>query len=318
MYIDIASNISYFLTKKKVTIDNIILECKKRKILPIFVGTGKNNQKVFELARKYKTGCYLGVHPTESSEFIDDFKNDGKKYTNLYENFNYNNIIENENFENDIKDNKNIILEKNLENKIIDMNNYFENVFHLYDSQKNILGIGECGLDNCRLNFSSFEDQKKIFKMHISSKDLNRKYFFHCRESFKEFYKIIKKEKGIIHSFTGNNEDLNLILKNDQFISLNGLCLQNDFEILRRIPLNKLLIETDSPFCKPKRNFLDFEFSFFNKIYTSVDVPVIYRFLSDLFKVPEERFKEQIESNFLDFFGDRGREILNEWKKDCL
>ena len=127
-------------------------------------------------------------------------------------------------------------------------------------NNKKIIGIGETGLDFFYTH-SNKDRQIKSFKDHIkASIDLNKPIIIHSREAEKETYDILKSYEGsnlkiLMHCFTGSLEFANKLMKLGAFFSASGIItfknsisLQNTF---KTIPLEKLLIETDSPFLAP-------------------------------------------------------------------
>jgi hypothetical protein len=60
-----------------------------------------------------------------------------------------------------------------------------------------------------------------------------------------------KFENGLVHSFTGDEEELNQLLSLDLYIGVNGCSLKTpeNLEIVKKIPLDKIVLETDSPYC---------------------------------------------------------------------
>lgn len=86
--------------------------------------------------------------------------------------------------------------------------------------------------------------------------------YFHNRNTGDDFYEIVEKnrkkfKKGVVHSFTGTAEEIKRILDLDLHISINGLAFkkQRNLDLLKLIPLNKLMIETDAPYCQIKKWF---------------------------------------------------------------
>jgi len=126
-----------------------------------------------------------------------------------------------------------------------------------------IIGIGETGLD-FYYNNSDKKKQIKSFEEHIqASIDLNVPLIVHSRNAEKETFEILNKFKDenlkiLMHCFTGSKEFAEKLLKFNTFFSASGIItfknatvLQNTFTSL---PLDKLLIETDSPFLAPEPN----------------------------------------------------------------
>ena len=125
---------------------------------------------------------------------------------------------------------------------------------------KKIIGVGETGLDFF-YNHSNKERQIDSFKAHIeASMDLNIPIIIHSRNAEDETYKILKSYKSkklkiLMHCFTGSLNFANQLLELDAFFSASGIItFKNSLDLqetFRNIPLEKLLIETDSPFLAP-------------------------------------------------------------------
>ena len=125
---------------------------------------------------------------------------------------------------------------------------------------KKIIGIGETGLD-FYYNNSDKKKQIESFKEHIEAAIvLEKPIVVHSRNAEKETYEILssynsKKLKILMHCFTGSRDFSKKLLTLDAFFSASGIItfknsieLQNTF---KTIPLEKVLIETDSPFLAP-------------------------------------------------------------------
>ena len=127
---------------------------------------------------------------------------------------------------------------------------------------QNVKAIGEIGLDYFR-NFQSPEIQKKCFEAHLEvAVDSKLPVFLHQRESFHDFYPILKKyiqkiPQSIVHCFTGNEDELRSFLDLDLYIGITGwVCDPKRGADLRKIvniiPNDRLIIETDAPYLIPK------------------------------------------------------------------
>ena len=132
----------------------------------------------------------------------------------------------------------------------------------LINKNKKIIGIGETGLDYY-YNHSNKDIQKKIFVEHIKAAcELNLPLIVHSRNAEKDTYEILKSEKknsnlkAIIHCFTGSSEFAKNILNLDFFISVSGIItFKNSNELVKTVslvPVEKLLVETDSPYLSPE------------------------------------------------------------------
>jgi len=126
-----------------------------------------------------------------------------------------------------------------------------------------IIGIGETGLDFF-YNHSDKDDQIKSFEEHIkASIILDIPLIIHSRNAENETLEVFNKYKNnklkiLMHCFTGSKQFAENLLPFGAFFSASGIItfknsleLQETFKI---IPLNKLLIETDSPYLAPVPN----------------------------------------------------------------
>ena len=126
-----------------------------------------------------------------------------------------------------------------------------------------IIGIGETGLDFYYEN-SDKDDQITSFKEHIeASIKTNSPLIIHSREAEEETFNILNDYKNqnlkiLMHCFTGSKSFAKKLLSLNAFFSASGIItfknsleLQETFKIL---PIDKILIETDSPFLAPVPN----------------------------------------------------------------
>ena len=132
------------------------------------------------------------------------------------------------------------------------------------NESKKIIGIGETGLDYY-YNHSDKNIQKKIFAQHIeAAKELNIPLIVHSRNAEIDTFDILKsymknsKLKTIIHCFTGSKDFAKKIINIGCYISLSGIITfkgSNELaETISSIPIDKLLVETDSPYLTPMPN----------------------------------------------------------------
>ena len=131
------------------------------------------------------------------------------------------------------------------------------------NSNDKIIGIGETGLD-FYYNHSDKNAQIKSFEEHINAAlELNYPLIVHSRNAEIETFEILnsyknQKPKILMHCFTGSSKFAEKLLNLGSFFSASGIItfknsteLQDTFKI---IPLDKLLIETDSPYLAPIPN----------------------------------------------------------------
>ncbi|MDF2522659.1 MAG: hydrolase, TatD family [Clostridiales bacterium] len=133
----------------------------------------------------------------------------------------------------------------------------------LYDfaSSRKVVAIGEIGLDYFYDN-SPRELQKHWFaEQIIMAKELKLPIIVHDRDAHEDCMKIIKKENaaqagGVFHCFSGSLEMAQELIKNNFHISIGGsITFKNARklpEVVKNIPLDKLLIETDCPYLTPE------------------------------------------------------------------
>lgn len=123
-----------------------------------------------------------------------------------------------------------------------------------------VRAYGEIGLDFYR-NLSPREVQLKRFREQIQfARELGLPIVVHDREAHKETLEILKSEKaencgGIIHCFSGDYEMAKACIEMGFFISIPGSITfksaERFQEVIKQIPLQSLLIETDAPFLAP-------------------------------------------------------------------
>ena len=126
---------------------------------------------------------------------------------------------------------------------------------------KNVIGIGETGLDYYYEN-SKKDSQIKSFYKHIEvSRETNLPLIIHARDADNDIIDILieeyKKQKftGVIHCFTASQELAAAALSIGFYISFSGIITFKNAEKIRKsceiIPINKILVETDAPFLAP-------------------------------------------------------------------
>jgi len=126
---------------------------------------------------------------------------------------------------------------------------------------KKILAIGEIGLDYY-WDFAPKDVQQIVFKEQIQmAKKLQMPIIIHNRDAHQDIYRILKEEGteqigGIMHSFSGSFEMAMECINLGFYISFSGpVTFKNakkPKEVASKIPLDRLLIETDSPYLTPE------------------------------------------------------------------
>lgn len=120
-----------------------------------------------------------------------------------------------------------------------------------------VVAIGEFGLDYDRLHFCPMDVQKRFFEIQLR---VAVKHFpelpllLHLRNAFDDFVDIISKHnvQGVVHSFTGTQTEMQKLVELGLFIGINGCSLRDAWDVVPHIPEDRLIIETDAPYCEIK------------------------------------------------------------------
>lgn len=128
-------------------------------------------------------------------------------------------------------------------------------------SHRKAVAIGEIGLDY-HYDFSPRETQKDIFRAQIETAlEQNLPMVIHTRKSMEDTLRILDetggwKAGGVFHCFPGSASEAELILSNGFHLSFTGVVTfknsQTTKEIVKTIPIERLLLETDSPYMAPE------------------------------------------------------------------
>jgi len=124
----------------------------------------------------------------------------------------------------------------------------------------NIIAIGETGLDYFRSQ-GDLEWQRERFRQHIAAaKQCGKPLIIHNRESTEDCLDILKQEGadeigGVMHCFVENWEIAKRAMDLNFYISFSGIVTfksaQELKEVARKMPINRMLVETDSPYLAP-------------------------------------------------------------------
>jgi TatD DNase family protein len=121
-----------------------------------------------------------------------------------------------------------------------------------------VIAVGECGLD-FYYTHSSKADQQKLLRFQIElALEHDLPMIFHVRDAFDDFWPIFDSYtgiRGVVHSFSATEKELEQILQRDLYVGLNGIMTftRNPEQIAaaKAVPLHRLLLETDAPFLTP-------------------------------------------------------------------
>jgi TatD DNase family protein len=174
-----------------------------------------------------------------------------------------------------------------------------------------VVGIGETGLDYYRLGERTLADmewQRERFRTHIrAARQLHKPLVIHTRSASVDTLSILRQEGedgspasagGVFHCFTETAEVARAALDLGFYISFSGILTFKNAQDLRDVasfvPLDRLLIETDSPYLAPV--------PYRGKTNNPSFVPFVARQLAELRGIPLEHIAETTSRNFNDLF----------------
>lgn len=165
------------------------------------------------------------------------------------------------------------------------------------------IGVGEVGLD-FYWDRTFEKEQLDAFETQLGwAKQLRLPLSIHCRNAFETMVKILEKQqdgrlRGVMHCFTGTEEEARAYLDLGFHLGLGGVttyknCAVKDF--LPRIPLDRIVLETDAPYLSPiphrgKRNEPSFMVATASKI-------------AEIYQIPLEEIAEITTANAKKLFG---------------
>lgn len=156
---------------------------------------------------------------------------------------------------------------------------------HQYGNKKQVLAIGECGLD--KLCGTDWALQEAVFRKQIAYARLVPKpLIVHCVRAYQECLRILQEEKAevpvIFHGFNKNKVLAQQLLRKDYFISLGPTILSGKKDdLILAVPLDKIFLETDDK---------------------SISIIDIYAYFCRVRKMEVQLLKEQLHQNFKNIF----------------
>ena len=163
--------------------------------------------------------------------------------------------------------------------------------------EKKLIAIGETGLDYHYM-YSSAEVQQQVFSKQLQlAVELNLPVIMHSREAETDTLNILQEipvpPLGVAHSFTSSFEMAKTLIEMGWYIGINGIVTFKNAEDLREVvswlPLDRLLLETDSPFLAPT--------PFRGKPNKPAYIPAIATFIAELREISLEQLSEQTSAN---------------------
>lgn len=156
---------------------------------------------------------------------------------------------------------------------------------HQYGKKRQVLAIGECGLD--KLCHTAWSLQEMVFREQIRyANSIQKPLIIHCVRAYQECLLILREEKVevpvLFHGFQKKTELAMQLLNEGYYLSLGPSLLSgNKDELIQRLPLEKILLETDDK---------------------SISIMDIYAYFCRVQKIELELLKEQLYQNFTHIF----------------
>ncbi len=239
------------------------------------VGTQKDtSRRAVEVAYEFKENVYavVGIHPVHTSKSFHDADELGggevaQAFTSRGEEFDY---------------------------------EYYKKL--AFDPK--VVAIGECGLDYYRMEQGAgskeqIEKQKQIFIKQIElANEVKKPLMIHCRDAFRDLIdlldsskRLLLSEPGVVHFFTGTVDDAKKLLDLGFYFTFGGVITftRNYDEVIKMIPLDRILSETDAPYVTPE--------PFRGKRNEPAYVVYVVKKLAELKGVSEGEMAEQIWKN---------------------
>ncbi len=175
-----------------------------------------------------------------------------------------------------------------------------EEFYKLICDQK-IIAVGEIGLDFHYMN-SPKDVQIKFFIAQLNfAREFKKPVILHIREAMPEALEILKDYsdlKLLFHCYSGGLEFLERVLNLGGYCALGGaLTWKNSAElreVIKNIPIEKLLFETDCPYMSPV--------PLRGKINEPANIKYVYEKASEILKIDLNELTERIKTNVINFF----------------
>jgi len=171
------------------------------------------------------------------------------------------------------------------------------------ENKEKIVAIGETGLDYWWTKEIEWQEkQKQLFIQLIEvAKELKKPLIIHCRDAFEDTVKILEQEdaKQVMLHMWGGHKFLKGVLGNGCYISMNTIILRSKGyrKVVRDCPLDRLMLETDSPWLAPKK--------LIEKVDARNDptsIRIVAEKIADIKKISFEEVWNKCGENAINFF----------------
>jgi TatD DNase family protein len=136
-------------------------------------------------------------------------------------------------------------------------------------SDSPVVAFGEIGLDYDRLGLCPKDIQLEYFARQLDvAIEVDLPLFLHSRAAHEDFARLLRERsdrlprRGVVHSFTGELHEMEELIAMGFDIGINGCSLKTpeNVEVVRQVPLERLQLETDGPWCEMRASHASAEF----------------------------------------------------------
>jgi TatD DNase family protein len=181
--------------------------------------------------------------------------------------------------------------------------NWFDTLRRLFDQHPNAT-IGEIGLDRW-MRDPDIPDQEKVFRQQLALADeRNLTVTIHCLKAWGSLEESLASNTKpfLLHSYGGSHDMMRIFTKLNGYFSFSGYFADEkksvQREVFKKIPLNRLLLETDAPDMLPPLALQTIPADYNHPR----NIQSIYNYAATLWNIPEETLAQTMEQNFRRLF----------------
>ncbi len=227
--------------------EEVIVRAQEKNVLMLNVGTNfATSKRSIEIAEKTEgMWAAIGLHPIHlAKDITETAKFDGEEYA------------------------------FKTKAEVFDKRKFFE-----LAQSESVVAVGESGLDYYHLDDFKHPEmtpaeyvnlqKETLYEILGFAREINKPHIFHCRDAYDDFLDMIRQfgensdggsaragVDGVVHCFTGTMQQAEKILETDLYIGFTGIVTfpnaQDLQEIAKMVPLERMLLETDSPYLAPQ------------------------------------------------------------------
>lgn len=175
-------------------------------------------------------------------------------------------------------------------------------IYYECDIKEKVVAIGEIGIDYAFVKDNK-EKQEKLFIEQINlANELKLPVVIHTREASLDTYNVLKKNKpqygALLHCFKPTDDLMKLVLEDGYYVAFGGNITykrsKSFGDYVKKIPINKILIETDSPYLAPE--------PYKGSLNDSSNLPLILEKLSEYREMDKEELADILFENSVSFY----------------